>query len=117
MKKILTKNFLFENFFWSLIFLLQNHFLGNRLDEKNMSKIFLVEIFFCGNFFWSKNLLQIHFLGKSLDEKILLKNIFGRKFLCRKIISSERVWKKKILVTNVWVENFFVAKPFPRKTF
>jgi len=36
MKKIPVENFFGQIFFWSKIFLLQNHFLGKGMDEKNI---------------------------------------------------------------------------------
>jgi hypothetical protein len=74
MEKILV-----ENIFCSKIFFLQNHFLGNSLDEKNLGrKFFLVKIFFFAKSFpW-----------KEWMKKILVDIFLCRKF-CYKIISSE----------------------------
>jgi len=119
---ILGDKFFLRKFFWSKFFLLQNHFLGNRLNKNYFwTIIFLVE-----NCCWSKNvlvknflLLQNHFLGNSLDVKFFLRKVLVENFFCCKIISSETVWMKKFLLIifycckiisseTVWMKKFFV---------
>jgi len=56
--------------------------------------------------------LQNHFLGNSLDEKK-----FGRKFFCCKIIFSETIWMKKILVENFLLQNDFLGNSLDEKNF
>jgi hypothetical protein len=57
--------------FWSLIFCLQNHFLGNRLEPKIFIQNLLVE-----HFLW----LQNHFLGNRFKPKIFIQNLLVGKF-------------------------------------
>ena len=116
-----------KKYSWSRVFcrdlFLQNNFLGNTLDETFFSwKIFivtksfprnklgkkiLVEIFLVQNFL----LLQNHFLRNSLDKKGFLRKMFWLKiFYCCKIISSETVWMKKILVELFLVQNILLLQ-------
>ena len=82
------KKILVKLFFSLKIFLLKNHFLGNSLQENFQSKKFFVEI------------------------------LFARIFSCWKIISSETVWTKYILVEKFQVKNVFLGrKCFARKFF
>ena len=119
------RKFLFKNFFYrNFSLLLQNHFLGNSLDEKSFGRKF-----FMSKNFWTKFLLlQNHFLGNRFDQKICgrkffwSKKIFGRNFYCCKIISSETVWMRKFKVEiffycckvissgTVWMRKFLVEK-------
>jgi len=109
MKKNLVEKFFGRVIFLVENFLLQNHFLGYSLDEKKSWSInFLVE-----NFFWKKTfLLQNHFLGNSLDGKKFGRKFFWSKIFCCKIISSDTVWMKKILVEKPFSENCFWSKIF-----
>ena len=109
-RKIFSLHFFF--------FLLQNHFLGNNLDEKNLGrnclnrKFFCCKIIssetgwknFCSNFFFvliffvEIFLLQNHFLGRSLEEKNFGQHFFFKFFF----------WPNFFFF-------FFVSKSFPRK--
>jgi hypothetical protein len=91
MKKILIEKCFGRKFCWFENFLLQNHFLGNSLDENQFDRKIL----------WSKIL-------------------FGRKFFCCIIVSSESLdekyfGRKIFLLKFFFVENFFVAKSLFRK--
>jgi len=72
MKKNLVEIVLLsKNFFARKFFCLQNHLLGNGLDEKNLGR----------KVFWSKIfLLHNHFPGNSLEEKILVEIFFVENF-------------------------------------
>ena len=87
------------------MYLLQNHFLGKSLDEKNSGrKLFFVENFCC------------KITSSEIDwmKKILAENFFWSKFCFVQIHFLEN-WMKKMLVEKFFVENFIVANPFPRK--
>ena len=135
-KKIWSKNLLVENLFWSKIFLLEHHFLGNKLQEKNFGrKIFWSKIFLSRKLFlllthfprkqfgwkkiWSKNylvkffLLKNHFHGNNLVAKCFVETFFGQKcfgpkYFC-KIICLETVWLNNILGEIFLVQNFLDA--------
>ena len=98
MKKKIKKIFLVENFLW-----LQNHFLENRFEVKNVWEKFFVEKVFVCKIVSSKTGLQ--------------EKLFGRKcFMVAKSFTRKQVWRKKCLRKHFWSKNIYGCKIIGSKT-
>ena len=113
-KKFGWKNLWSKNF-WSKFLLLQNHFLGNRLNEKNLVEKFSGRNFFCCKIISSESVRM---------KKFRLKNFSVEKFFWTQNYSlanssdEKKIWSKNVLLEICfWSKIFLFAKSFPRKQF